>query len=110
MEAYEQTMMLSLEQIPGKEELKFLKGLKESREGITDITCDYSTLRVAFQPYLLSRNTIEDWIVESGIQLKKHAVKKGFISRFIDRLAEKNEKQFGGKRLDCCDLSGDEKR
>jgi hypothetical protein len=110
MEAYEQTMMLSLEQIPGKEELKILNGLKESREGIIDINCDGKTLRLAYQPYVLSRSTLEEWIEESGIQLKRESVRKGFLNRFIDRLAEKNEKQFGGKRLDCCDLSGDERR
>ena len=28
-----------------------------------------------------------------------------FIKKFLDKLAEENEKSFGSGRLDCCDLN-----
>ncbi len=65
-----------------------------------------STLVLEYQTLVLSEKSVLDLVKESGINLRiEPARKRGVIGRFIDRLAESNQRTFGSNRLDCCDIN-----
>lgn len=68
-----------------------------------DVTVGEAEVR--FLPQLASEAEIEQAITDSGYSVRKRAGRKGFFRRFIDRMIESNETNFGNDRLDCCKLS-----
>ena len=58
-----------------------------------------------YLPQLVSRADIERAIERSGYSVQRRVSRKGLFGRFIDRMIDSTEKNFGGERLDCCNLS-----
>ena len=54
-------------------------------------------------PAIASKEMVAEAIERLGLH-RKSAKKQGFLARRLNRMAESNRKQFGEKRLDCCEL------
>ena len=76
-----------------------------SIDGVDFVAVDVGKADVRFLPQLASEAELEQAISESGYYVRKHAERKGFFRRYIDRMIESNQKNFGNTRLDCCNLS-----
>ena len=60
---------------------------------------------VGFLPQLASEAEIVQAIADSGYTVRTEVERKGFFKRYIDRMIESNQKNFGDERLDCCNLT-----
>ena len=76
-----------------------------SIDGVDFVAVDVGEAEVRFLPQLASESELEQAIFDSGYSVRKHAERKGFFRRYIDRMIESNQKNFGNERLDCCNLS-----
>ena len=76
-----------------------------SMDGIDFAAVTVGKVEVRFLPQLVSEAEIEQAIADSGYPVRKQAERKGFFKRYIDRIIESNQKNFGNERLDCCNLS-----
>ena len=76
-----------------------------SVDGVDFVGVDAGEAEIRFLPQLASKAELEQAIADSGYSVRKHAERKGFFGRYIDRMIESNQKNFGNERLDCCNLS-----
>lgn len=74
--------------------------------GIDSWHWEDDNLEVFFNPYEVSENTILENLKMKGLKLleKKGSSKKGW-KKFLSKMEKSNKKNFGNKRLDCCDLN-----
>ena len=82
----------------------------ESIEGVDSADVTAGGAEVRFLPQLVTQTYIEGVIDEAGYPVQKSVPKKGFFGRFLERMIESNEKNFGNERLDCCKLSSNPPR
>lgn len=71
--------------------------------GVEDVKKNGASLSITFNELILSKHYFEHTLDEYGLLV--HKQKKGFLSRFIEKLGKSNSRQFGSKRLDCCDVN-----
>lgn len=71
--------------------------------GIEDLKVQVGKASLSFDANVISMNSIQGLIESAGYSIAKPK-KKGFVNRFIDGLIESNKKEFGSKRLGCCNL------
>jgi len=76
-----------------------------SLEGVGSVNVGVGKAEVQFLPQLTSEADIEQAIVDAGYAVRKQAPRKRFFGRYIDRMIESNQNNFGSERLDCCNLS-----
>jgi len=62
-----------------------------------EINVKYSAFKIA-KEYIIE-------ILENNGYKKARSKKKGIFQRFLDKLIKTNKKEFGNKKLDCCDLN-----
>lgn len=74
-----------------------------STPGIDKISCVRQSISVVYNPYEISKKEIVNGLSNLGLTVKTND-KKSFINR-LKKMAEENKKDFGGKRLGCCDLN-----
>ena len=74
-----------------------------STPGIDKISCVRKSLSVIYNPYEISKKEIVNILSIIGLTVKKDN-KKSFKNR-LKKMAEDNKENFGGKRLDCCDMN-----
>ncbi|MDA3809379.1 MAG: LDCC motif putative metal-binding protein [Spirochaetaceae bacterium] len=77
---------------------------------IVDVNTGENSISIEYYQQLTSREKLQTLIENAGIELKiqesdsEIIYEKNPFKRFINRMAASNEKRFGNKRLDCCDL------
>jgi len=54
-------------------------------------------------PFVASKEMVSEAIERIGFH-RSVAKKRGFLAKRLDKMAESNRKQFGDKRLDCCEF------
>lgn len=69
------------------------------------VNLDGNEIRLQYFPHVISEQDLRDVLTEAGAVVS-HPRKKNLLARFIDRLASENRANFGGGRMDCCDLPG----
>jgi hypothetical protein len=74
-----------------------------STSGIDKISCVRKSLSVIYNPYEISEKEMVNVLFTLGLTVKKDN-KKSFKNK-LKKMAEDNKENFGGKRLDCCDLN-----
>ena len=102
------TIELSLDGMHCEKCVETVKTALSGVDGIDYFKVALGKAQVSFLPQLVSIAYIEKLIDESGYSVRRNATRKGFFGRFIDRMIESNEKNFGNKRLDCCNLSSND--
>ncbi len=74
-------------------------------EGIEKLSIANNAVEVCYYPQIISLTAIKSEFGKAGIAFAEPVKAKGFLGRFIDRLAESNKKNFGSSKLDCCNLN-----
>ncbi len=64
---------------------------------------------LTYYPEALSLDAVRAKIEALGYSLAVPAISRNPLRRFLDRMAEVNEKTFGHERLDCCTMRMKEK-
>ena len=80
----------------------------EHEDGVEYADVTIGKVRISYLPQLITEDHIKERIEGSGYTVRKNTKRKGLFGRFIDRMIESNEKNFGDQRLDCCSLPKDE--
>lgn len=73
--------------------------------GVQEVHIIGDVLTVTFDELVLSSHYFEQILDEAGLLKHQAKKKRGFLSRFIDKLAKSNTERYGSKRLDCCDVN-----
>ena len=74
--------------------------------GVENVEPRMGSVRVVYLPQLTRPQELHAALTRVGYPpAVAPSRRKGFISRWIDRLAESNEKNFGTQGLDCCSLN-----
>jgi hypothetical protein len=73
--------------------------------GVEHVDITGKKIHFEFYPNVVSKNQITGKISSLGCLIKTEKQKKGFFSRYVERMAETNRRQFGNERLDCCKLN-----
>ena len=102
------TIELSIDGMHCERCVHTVKAALSEADGIDSFEVVVGKADVRFLPQLVSATHIENLIEGSGYSIQKKATRKGPIGRFIDRMIESNEKNFGSERLDCCNLSSND--
>jgi len=105
MEDYIKTLKF----IPSEGNLKFSNDQFElillNMEGIRKVTRLGNKLSIEFNTYIHSEYAMIELMKDNGYDPVTVEEKKGFFSKWLDKMAKNNKENFGGNRLDCCDLS-----
>ncbi len=74
--------------------------------GIATINMERGRASVEYYPELISADLIKREIEKLGYDaIKRREKARGAFRRFLDRLAESNQKTFGSEPPDCCKLN-----
>ena len=82
--------------------------IKESLEaiaGVEALTMENGNLDISYYPDAVSAGTVRRTIDSLGYKIEEKSRTKNPFKRFVTRLAESNEKNFGGESLDCCTIN-----
>jgi len=71
--------------------------------GITSLKVEQDTVKVEYYQQLLSSDLVKDALVKAGFPFE-HPKKQGFLQKFILKLGEDNNEEFGGKPPKCCSV------
>jgi len=110
MEEYTTISHYLYEGRPEKEAIDHLIEKLLTDNNIIDVNTDDGSISIEYYQQLTSSENLQLLIENSGIKLnhkqeeKERVYEKNPIKRFLNRMAESNEKNFGNKKLDCCDL------
>ena len=75
-------------------------------KGIQKVTRVENSLYIEFNSFILSKNAVTEIIRENGYESETSVQnKKGFLTKWIEKLAKTNKENFGNDRLECCDLN-----
>ena len=88
----------SLSQSEIKHILYELTGLN----GITSLNVDEDYVRVEYYQQLLSSDLVKDALVRAGFPFEHDNKVQGLLNKFIRKIGEDNNKEFGGKPPKCC--------
>lgn len=72
-------------------------------KGVEGFDGEIGKVRFRYNPYQVSIERIRSAITALGYRLSPEWIRNPF-KRFLARMAENNEKQFGNERLDCCTM------
>ena len=89
--------------------IKTIKNSLEAVDGVAFADVAVGKADISYLPQLVSPRYLETVIQESGYSVRKKVKKKGPFGRYIDRMIESNEKNFGTQKLDCCSLSKEDR-
>jgi hypothetical protein len=104
MDMYTTSADMLIKQWPKEGSLANLKNTLSEFEGIVHVDINRLKIHIEYYPYLLSRSQICETISSFGCTLVTQKKKKGFLSRYLENVADANKKQFGNGPLDCCTL------
>lgn len=81
-------------------------------KGVESVSFESGVLHITYCPHRVLLSFIEEQITAAGFHIRKPAGEKkiGLFRKFLDRLAESNEKTFGSKPLDCCTVGREKKK
>lgn len=99
------TMAVAIDGMHCERCVKAVRSSLLSFEGVDFADVAVGKADVRFLPQLATEAEIEQAITDSGYTVRRHVERKGFFRRYIDRMIESNQKNFGSDRLDCCNLS-----
>jgi hypothetical protein len=103
MEDYLQYKRFHILESISEEKIQELMTKFNSTPGIDKIGCLRQSISVIYNPYEISEKEILKSLSALGLTVTIEN-KKSFKKR-LKKMAEENKKDFGGKRLDCCDLN-----
>ena len=95
------TMMVTIDGMHCERCVSTVQNSLLSVEGVDYADISVGKAEVRFLPQLASEADIEQAITASGYTVQKEVRRKGFFGRYIDRMIESNQKNFGSERLDC---------
>ena len=102
MEDYLQYKSFQIQESISEEKIKELITKFNSTPGINKIDSSSHSVSVVYNPYEISEKEILKSLSALGLTISIDD-KKSFKNS-LKKMAEENKKDFGGKRLDCCDL------
>ncbi len=70
--------------------------------GITMLNVEEDYVRVEYYQQLLSSDLVKDALVRAGFPFVHDARVQGLLNKFIRKIGEDNNKEFGGKPPKCC--------
>jgi len=81
-----------------------------NNKGITEAFLKENILIVEYYSQIIGEEALRVLIGQSGLRLAEEPDapekrERNPVKRYINRLAKSNEKRFGNRRLDCCDLN-----
>ncbi len=82
-----------------------VKAALSQLQGIAVINVESGRVSVGYYPQLISADLIKREIEKLGYAIKRREKARGAFMRFLDRLAESNQKTFGSEPPDCCKLN-----
>jgi allophanate hydrolase subunit 1 len=103
MEDYLQYKSFQIQESISEEKIKELMTKFNSTPGINNIDWASQSVSVVYNPYEISEKEILKSLSVIGLIISIDD-KKSFKNR-LKKIAEENKKDFGGKRLDCCDMN-----
>ena len=82
-------------------EMRIRSALKK-QEGVLSLSLSVRKKKaeIKIDPSLIQPRTVENLLSDLG-----YPVKKGAISRWLERMAQSNEKNFGRGTMDCCSVN-----
>lgn len=105
MENLEEYIKFKYDQGSTKESHKSVKQSINNMNGVNHVAEDQDVLTISYNPYSVSDTILIQQMKKMGFLTVEEAEnKKGFIARWLDKMAKVNRKNFGDKRLDCCEL------
>lgn len=75
------------------------------KPGIYKVLRTYNTLNVGYNVYEISKSELTTLMSELGLKPYQPQIKKGTVTKWLEKMAKSNSESFNGKRLDCCDLN-----
>ena len=106
MEEYLSVSVIPLEDRPSQEAVSAVYERLMKMEGVNNVALQESGIRIEYCRQILSIDRIKEEIIDSGCCITAAVEKKkNPLERFLERMADSNRKQFGGKKLDCCKLN-----
>lgn len=110
MNDFSEIVNFSYEKKPEKEVIDRLVEKLLTDNNIVDINIDDRSICIEYYQQLTSEKKLHNLIENMGVELKPSReilgiqYEKNPYKRFLKRMAASNDKRFGSKRLDCCDL------
>jgi copper chaperone CopZ len=78
----------------------------EELPGVESVEASLGSARVMYYPQVVSPRAFRERLGQVGYPVPTPgASKKGFLGRWIDRMAASNRATFGTEALDCCKLN-----
>ncbi len=74
-------------------------------DGIKTFDISDNKIKLSFISDIVSINIIKEEIEKNGLKIISNKKKLNPFTRLINRLIKSNEKNFGSKTLDCCNLN-----
>ncbi len=74
-------------------------------DGIKTFDIGNNKIKLSFISYIISINIIKEEIEKNGLKIISNKKSLNPFTRLINRLIKSNEKTFGSKTLDCCNLN-----
>ncbi len=105
MEGYILTEDLLIKRWPNDSSQTKIKDALSDINGVKHVDITEQKIHFEFYPNIVSKNQVTRKISNLGCLIKTEKQKKGVFSRYIERMAETNKRQFGNERLDCCKLN-----
>ena len=99
-----ETMAINLTAAPNDSDLERLSNELQAVPGTHLTSVAGQELTIEFYPEVSSENLVRKAVDRAGL-ITQPPEKQGFFARTRQRLAESNERTFGGASLSCCGLN-----
>lgn len=105
MEEYTKYFERNLNTSLSSSEVETIKSFLKNNPGISMNKCTQYKIQIWYNPYLLSKVKIIEYLSDFGIESPKPSKKKSIWSRWLLKLGNSNKKYLGNQQLDCCKLN-----
>jgi hypothetical protein len=105
MEEYIQFFKLQSTNTLSNEDVSAIDSLINPIMGISNIEYIGTLITIEYNPYLISWIEINKLVINLGVEISVTPNETGNMNRWLTVLSNKNRKNFGSQRLNCCSMS-----
>ncbi len=100
-----QKINLQIENFDKRSDFERIKRSLTSLAGVDALGMENGGLSIAYYPDVVSASSVRKLIDTLGYTIEEKSRTRNPFKRFVTRLAESNEKNFGSDSLDCCTMN-----